>query len=253
VITPAQPAFTEKQSTFSASAYFDQGEVLAQIGVPDVDQVSFSFGRTPEAFLRIIPTEPRGRPIPFSSLNEVTGSAELLRSSGFGGLTFVNKHGAILYAPTGAHRGGPAPMRWATQLFPNGELWSVSDAIMVREREWRPAWWPLPLIPATVFEQAFYRALHKNVAVAVEQLGLVLPCTIELGLVCLSGAYLAISQDDIRGPIQPNDAIVRRELTNGDPATINAVLLEFFTEVYDKTGFARPAGLHGFPPGPPSA
>jgi hypothetical protein len=31
---------------------------LAQVGVPNVDQVSFSFARTPEAFLRIIPTQP---------------------------------------------------------------------------------------------------------------------------------------------------------------------------------------------------
>lgn len=250
---PAKPVakFIEKTPTFSPSAYFLKGEVLAQVGVANVDQVSFSFSGTPEAFLRIIPMQPRDRPIPFASLNEVAGSAELLRSTGFGGFTFVNKYGAVLYAPTGSYQGGPAPMHWATQLFQNGELWSVSDNIMIREHNGRPAWWPMPLIPATVFEQAFYKALHKNIAFAVEHLGLAFPCIVQLGLVGLTNAHLAINQDDIRGPIQPDDAIVRKELTSADPVAINAVLLEFFTEVYDKTGYARPSGLHGFPPGPP--
>ena len=245
--------FVEKTPTFSLSAYFQKGEVLAQVGVPNVDQISFSFAGAPEAFLRIIPMQPRDRPIPFASLNEVAGSAELLRSTGFGGFTFVNKYGAVLYAPTGAYPGGPAPMHWATQLFQNGELWSVSDSIIIREHNGRPAWWPMPLIPATVFEQAFYKALHKNIAFAVEHLGLTFPCTVQLGLVGLANAHLAINQDDIRGPIQPDDAIVRKELVSADPAAINALLLEFFSEVYDKTGYVRPSGLHGFPPGPPRA
>ena len=44
---------------------------------------------------------------------------------------------------------------------------------------------------------------------------------------------------------------MRKELGGGSPAAINALLLDFFNEVYDKTGYARPHGLHGFPPGPP--
>jgi nucleoside phosphorylase len=250
---PAKPAarFIEMASTFSPSAYFQRGEVLAQVGVPNVDQVSFSFAGAPEAFLRIIPVLPRDRPIPLASLNAVAGRAELLRPTGFGGITAVNKYGVVLYAPDGSYRGGPAPLHWATQLFQNGELWSVTDSITVRERSFRPAWVPIPYIPATVFERAFYEALHKNVAFTARDLGASFPCTLELGLVGLTNAHLGISNDDIRGPIQPDEAIVRRELSSADPATINAVLLEFFSEVYDKTGYVRPSGLHGFPPGPP--
>jgi nucleoside phosphorylase len=245
--------FIETPSTFSRSAYFQNGEVLAQIGVPNVDQVSFSFAGAPEGFLRIIPIQRRDRPIPYALLNEVAGSAELLRSAGSGGFTFVNHYGAILYAPNGSYRGGLAPMHWATQLFQNGELWSVSDSVIIREHNGRPAWWPMPLIPATVFEQAFYKALHKNVTMAVQHLGLTFPCAVELGLVGLAGSHLAINEEDIRGPIKPNEAIVRSELTGGAHAAVNAVLLEFFEEVYDKTGYVRPPGLHGFPPGPPRA
>jgi hypothetical protein len=87
----------------------------------------------------------------------------LLRSTGFGGCTFVNKYGAVLYAPGGSYSGGSVPMHWATQLFQNGELWSVSDSMMIREHSGRPAWWPMSLIPAIVFVQAL--ALHLGVCV----------------------------------------------------------------------------------------
>jgi hypothetical protein len=33
-------------------------------------------------------------------------------------------------------------------------------------------------------------------------------------------------------------------------ASINGALLAFFSEVHDKTGYARPATINGFPPGP---
>jgi hypothetical protein len=226
--------------------------VIARVGVPNVDQVCFSFAGAPEAFLRIIPMR-RDRPIPIASLKEVAGSAELLRSAGFGGSTCVNKYGAVLYSSDGSYRGGRAPLHWATQLFQNGELWSVTDSIIVRRHNGRPAWWPMPLIPATVLEKTFYKTLHKNGVFAVEHLGLTFPCTIELGIVGLSDAHLAINESDIRGPIQLDDAIVRKELMSADRAAINAVLLEFFNEVYDKTGYPRPVGLHGFPPGEPHA
>ncbi len=219
--------------------------------MPDVDQISFSFAGEPEAFLRIIPMQPRDRSIPLASLNEVAGNAELLRSNASGGLVCVNKYGVVLYAPNGSYHGGPAPLHWATQLFQNGELWSVSDNIIIRQRNGRPAWLPMPLITAIVLEQAFYKALHKNVAFAAKHLGLTFPCNVELGLVGLTNVYLAVNQDDIRGPIQQGEAIVRKPLTSAGPAAINSVLLEFFSEIYDKTGLARPTGLHGFPPGPP--
>jgi nucleoside phosphorylase len=54
-----RPAFLERASTFSRSAFFENGQVLAEIGVPDVDQVSFSFVGAPDGYLRIIPITPQ--------------------------------------------------------------------------------------------------------------------------------------------------------------------------------------------------
>jgi nucleoside phosphorylase len=245
--------FAEMPVTFSPSTYFTPREVLAKVGLHNVDQVSYLFTGVPAAFLRIIPTQSRDRPIPLATLKEVAERSELLRVTGFGGFACVNKYGAIFYDPNGPRPKGSAPLHTATQLFQNGELWSVSDTLMIRKHNGRPASWPMPLIPALNLEQAFYKALHKNIAFSVKELGLSFPCIVVLGLVSLTDAHLGVSLEDIRGPIQSNAVIVRRELRSADPGAINELLLEFFNEVFDKTGYPRPPGLYGFPPGPPRA
>ena len=111
----------------------------ARIGVPDVDEVQFLMTGVPEAYIRIIPTRPRERPIPVATLNQVAAGAELLRTRGFGGFTCLNKYGVLFYDPNGPHRGGPAPLHAATQLMRNGELWSISDNLIIRTRNGRPA------------------------------------------------------------------------------------------------------------------
>ena len=92
--------------------------------------------------------------------------------------------------------------------------------------------------------------LHNNAAFAASYLDLSFPCNVELGTISLNNVYIAISASDIRGPIRQDSVIVRRELSNGTPVALNALLLEFLNEVHDKTGYPRPSGLHAFPPGP---
>ncbi|MGD9631671.1 MAG: hypothetical protein AB7U97_00060 [Pirellulales bacterium] len=195
--------------------------------------------------------ERREKPLTVSSLNANVYQSEMIRATGHGGLATVNAYGAIYYDPAGAYPMGPAPLRWATQVFQNGELWSLTDTLITRERAWRPAHIPLPIIPVVTLEKGFYRALHTNVPFAVQHLGLTFPCEIELGLLNMRGAHLGVDQDDIRGPIQFDEAIVRAELDSADAAAIDTVLLAFFEEIFDKTGYARPEGLNRFPPGPP--
>lgn len=246
---PTKSVFVEVATTFSKGAFFKKGEVLAQVGVQNVDQVSFSFADGPDGYMRLIPMARRDRPIPVSSLNASINQSEMIRNTGHGGLWTTNSYGAIFYDPAGSFPMGPAALRWATQIFQNGELWSLTDTVVVRERGWRPANVPMPLIAAGVLEQSFYRALHTNVPFAVAHLGLTFPCHVEMGLLRIRGAHLGISGDDIRGPIQFDEAFVRVPLASAD--AINGALLEFFNEVFDKTGYARPENLHGFPPRPP--
>lgn len=247
------PKFVAVPSTFSKGAYFRQGEVLAKFGRHDVDQVSFSFAAGPDGYIRIIPTATRDRPIAISTLNAHVGQSEMIRNTGHGGISTTNPYGAIFYDPAGSYRGGPARLRWATQVFQNGEVWSITDTMIVRERRWRPQYLPLPFIPSTVLEQSFYHALHKNVAFAVRHLALTTPYEVELGLLQIRGACLVVTQHDIRDQMQFDEAVVRVRLDSAEPDGINSALLEFFNELYDKTGFARPENLHGFPSGPPQA
>jgi hypothetical protein len=231
-------------------AYFNKGEVLARIGVPDVDEVLFSFVEPPDAYLRIIPVTPLPAPLPRATLRELANRAPLLKKRP-GCLVAMNAYGAIAYDPAQVSRGGPAPLNWATQLFPNGELWAMSNRIIVRARNGRPDWLPIPFLPAFVFEDLFYKALHSAVAFAQENLSLTFPLQVELGLLGTKGMHIGLNMSDLRGPVHENEADSRAVLADADEATINSVLLEFFQQVHDLSGYRRPQGLHGFPPGPP--
>lgn len=248
---PPKPAFLETRFTLNAASFFDRDEVLARVGVPNVDEIQFRFQELPHAYVRIIPTIPRTNPIPNAVLLERAPPAPLLKHKQFGALTSRNGHGAMAYDPGPPSHGGPAPLSWGTQLFPNGELWLASNTIIIRERGHRPDWVPLPFIPALLTEQIFYEKTHAAVAFAEEQLGLKLPCNIELGIIDLKGVTLALYRDDLRGPIPTDKVILRRTISTGTRKEIDAALLDFFSALYDATGYARPVSLFDFPPNPP--
>ena len=244
------PVFPERRSTFNKAAYFIKGEVLAKIGVPNVDEVLFSYFDPPHAYVRIIPMTAPKNPLSRANLKEAASRAPLLKKR-LGCLVALNAHGAIAYDPAHASQGGPAPLNWATQLFQNGELWAMSNTMIVRERRGRPDWLPIPFLPAFVFEELFYETLHTGVAFGIEYLGLGFPCQVELGILNTRGMHIGITMEDIRGPVEANEAICRIVLPDTERETMNSALLEFFNQVHDLSGYQRPQGLHGFPPGPP--
>jgi nucleoside phosphorylase len=254
---PAAPvksasAFRETPSTFAKSAYFRPGETLAQVGVPNVDQIDFSFDRAPTCYMRIIPGTALPAPLSLATLNQAAAHAPLLRSMP-GGLTAINKYGAIAYEPGRVHAGGPAPLHCGTQLFRNSELWCMSALMIVFERAGRPAWVPIPLLPAFILEQILYAKLHDAIDFARANLALSFSCTVEMGLIDTAGVHLGWGGGESWGPIHQNEIILREPLTGGSKPEIDALLLKFFNEVFDATGHPRPEGLHDFPPGPPKA
>ena len=248
---PAPLPFLKIRHTLNEGAFFDQGEVLARIGVPDVDEVLFSFQELPDGFIRVIPRIGKRQPITNAALLNAARDAPLLKHRQYGGFTSLNRRGVLVYDPGGPHRGGPAPLAWGTQLFPNGEIWLASNTVVVRERGGRPDWIPLPFIPALTTEQTFYQKAHAAVTFAVSQLGLTFPADIEFGIIGIEGVYLAIHNDDIRGPMQTDKVIYSHALETGSVPEIDQALVEFFNRLYDATGHARTNGLFHFPPGPP--
>jgi nucleoside phosphorylase len=110
--------FKGRAPTYSKAAYFEKSEVLARVGVPKVDEVTFSYERGPDAYLRLLPTKNLPRPLSLAALSTAAAQAPLLRSSGYGGLTTINKHGALIYDPAGAHRGRACPHPLRHAAFP---------------------------------------------------------------------------------------------------------------------------------------
>ncbi|MGM5020059.1 5'-methylthioadenosine/S-adenosylhomocysteine nucleosidase family protein [Tardiphaga sp. 367_B4_N1_1] len=238
------------EPTLNDGSFFKQGEILARVGVKNVDEVEFTFRELPDSFIRIIPCAALPAPIALSHLNSVAGYAPLLKLKQYGAFNDVNRLGAVAYDPGGAHRGGTAPLFWATQLFPNGELWLASNTMIVRERGERPAWVPIPFIPALNLESVFFEKAHASIAFAMQHLGLTFPCLIEMGIMGTEDVTLAVVQEDMR-TIHQEQIVLRQTLSGED--NVNDALLAFFEQVYDATGYRRPDGLFGFPPNRPKA
>jgi nucleoside phosphorylase len=255
-VTPTPPsaasAFLEMPSTLSEGSFFKKGEILARVGIKDVDEVLFSFQTPPDGYLRIIPKVAYAEPIATAQLNSAARFAPLLKLPQYGCLTSVNRLGVIAYDPAGSYPGGPAPLSWATQLFPNGELWLASNKVIVRERGDRPSWVPIPFIPALSLEQIFFDKVRSALAFAVQHLRLTFPCAIEMGLIGTEDVSLAVYRDNIQ-PIRRGKVVCRESLADSSDAAVNGALLKFFNLIYDATGYARVASQFGFPPNRPKS
>lgn len=247
---PAAPPFEETPSTFNNAAYFQRSEILAQVGVPDEDEVSYSYATDSLCYLRLIPTKRLHRPLPLALLTQEVGRAPLLCPQR-GGLSKHNDYGAIVYEPGSNPPGGNAKLDASTQLFENGEMWCVGATLIVQERGQRPEWMKLPFVPSLPLEQIYYDRLRSLVSFASDRLGLNPPWQVEAGLVGIKGLHIGMPPRDFWGPIRKSE-ITHRMIVNDDkPPSYDAFLLAFFGLVYDATGYARPDNLHGFPPGRP--
>jgi hypothetical protein len=154
----------------------------------------------------------------------------------------LNQYGAIGYIPGYGER-----LKASVQLFQNGEIWSISQSLIIAELNGRPAWVKLPLIACGAFESDYYKTLHALITFARESLGLKAPWQVEFGLVGLNGLYLGMPNNEQWGPIRKSE-IIRRSIVNDDkPSTIDAALLDFFSEVFDSSGYSRPEKFNGFP------
>jgi len=95
--TPAVPKFNETPSTFTRAAYFDKKEILAQIGDPDSDEISYSYITDSLCYVRVIPTRSLPRPLALATLTTIAQRAPLLTGQRRGVSSTHNSHGAIIY------------------------------------------------------------------------------------------------------------------------------------------------------------
>lgn len=248
VVAPATP-FVETPSTFSKAAYFQKGEVIAQAGTPGMDEITYSYTTERLCYLRLIPVSAPPKLLPLSTLVRVAERAPLLKERD--ALANHNEHGAIGYNP-GNYSQKRASLNASTQLFENGEIWSIGASLIVSERNGFPDWYRLPALACLTFERVYYDALYALVRFASEHLGLEPRWQVELGLVGIKGLHLyGLDPAAPGGPIRKSEVIQRLILNDDGDSTLDDVLLDFFSKVYDAAGVRRPEGLFGFPPNRP--
>lgn len=250
--TAAPILFLETPSTFNKAAYFGKGEVLARIGEPNIDEVSFSYASKSLCYIRLIPTTRLASPLPPATLIRAVQHAPVL-SSAHNVESYHNKHGVIAYEPGPPPPGGRAKLKASTQLFHNGEIWSVGASLIIAERNGRPLSQKLPLLPCSLFEHVYRNTVQSLVRFAADHLGLGPPWQVEFGLVGCDGLYLGVRADDQWGPMRDPEIIQRTILNEDSPETLDKLILNFFSKVFDSTGYPRPENLHGFPPQRPAS
>jgi hypothetical protein len=239
--SPATP------STYNKAVYFPAGEVLAQVG--EAASASFySYSTDTFCYLRLIPVPSLERPLAVSSLTEAARQAPILSRQPGGALSSANQFGAITFEVGSQPGRGSGRLAASTQLFKNGELWSLSATMVAHERGARPAWIKLPFLASVVFERVYYDTLRALLRFAQESLSLSPPWLVECGLVGIQGLHLGIAPEDIRGPVRQADVIVRRALKNQEDSAVDKLLLDFFGMLHEATGTQRPSSLHSFPP-----
>jgi len=94
------------------------------------------------------------------------------------------------------------------------------------------------LVAAIGLEKLYVRALRNYVEVASSELGLVLPYTVEMGAVGISGVYLHVpggplNTGEFVGPIMQEKIQKRYTLTEISDQAVKQVLRNYFTEFYD--------------------
>lgn len=232
-------------------AYFKPGEVLASSGKTGPGEIGYSYDAEALCYLRLIPLPPLERPLSLANLRKVVEHAPLLSRQPEGALVGRNDYGAIAYEPSSPPSRGPGNLASSTQLFITGEIWSIGNSLIARERGDRPQWIKLPFLSSVIFERVCYDQLRTLTQFALEHLSLSAPWEVECGVAGSKGLHLWVSAQETSGPIVQTEVVTRRTMKTGSEAEIDTILLEFFNLLHAAAGTERPKGLHGFPPGRP--
>jgi hypothetical protein len=244
---PAAEKSPATPSTYNKAVYFPAGEVLAQVG--EAGSGSFySYSTDTFCYLRLIPVPSLERALAIASLTKAASEAPILSRQPGGAFSSANQFGAIAFEVGSQPGRGRGKLAASTQLFKNGELWSLNAAMVAHERGDRPAWIKLPFLASAVFERVYYDTLRALLRFAQKSLSLSPPWLAECGLVGIQGLHIGVAPEDIRGPVRHNEVIVRRTLKNMDDNAIDKLLLDFFAMLHEAAGMQRPASLHSFPP-----
>jgi hypothetical protein len=223
--------FPETPFTTSPAFFFGPSEVLARIGVKNVDEIEYRFAEPQAFYLRLIPTKARPTPLKMTELLDVVNKRRLdvLTRTVNAGFPDRNRYGAIAYEPHGT---STTPLSFS-QIFPNGEIWGVTSNLVVHRQD-------MYLVLTTSVENFYQRVLENYCSIASHELGIQPPCEVEMGAIGLGDVRLGIAMYNISEPIHVPELRLRRVLNDAGPDSVDRVVEEFLVELFDLAGEIRP-------------
>jgi hypothetical protein len=229
-----RPAFTEIQAQPRSPAYFADGNcVLASVGKRGVDEIEYRLREARVFYLRLIPQRARDPQLRFSDLLEVINKrrVQTLSRQVFAGVAARNSFGGIVYEPSGDN---PNP-KSLTQLFQNGEIWGIGTGFHLEHQGDF-------IIPAQNVEGIVLRVLQNFCDIATLEFGVAPPFCVEMGGLCLGGAFLGAGMRGERfGPIHQEQLTMRRVISDVTEKSLQAVVGEFLDQLFNLAGVDRPA------------
>ncbi|MGA7412865.1 MAG: hypothetical protein WBW33_20485 [Bryobacteraceae bacterium] len=251
----ARPPFPETSATYCKAAYFDKGEFIAEWGEEQYqERLEYSYEDSRLIYLRLIPTEALSGNLAISDLEKEILSAPLLGNIHGLALTVQNRFGVIKWHPGSHPKSGPAKIHASTQLFRNGEIWSIETLPLETKATVEHALGlklKCPFIPYLSFEQRYATAIPAFLRFSTEHLGFGGPWQLVCGMSGIQQVF--ITPYDRRGgyrqfgPFYGNE-VESRSVVTGEERSYQAALLTFFEKVWNAAGENRPQGLYNFPP-----
>jgi hypothetical protein len=226
--------FVETPAVDGSAAYFaDSRYPLAVVGDRDQHQITYCLDETRVFYLRLIPTKTREPQLKFAKLVDIVTRRRIqtLSQREYAGIPDRNSFGAIVYEPP--HRPPNNEPVSLTQLFRNGEIWSIGTGF---HNQFEAGL----VIFVKTLENVATRVCDNFCNVAREELGVDPPYSIEIGGVGLSGVQLVVAENVLAGPIHQNEIKVRRVINEVSANSVGAVVAEFMDRLHELAGTDRP-------------
>lgn len=237
-------ALLETKSTYDQAVFFKKGEVLAKSGDAEYNEVvEYVFETSRLCYLRMLPGYSLAKPILLAELKHRAQTVPVIKTVS-GAIVDHNPHGAIRLEPKTYPPNGRASINSATQLFENGEIWTITSTLIQR-RGGNAS----DFLHCTSFEETYRNTLTAFCRFTREHIGEAdMPWVVEFGMTGIQDIELAVyPHTEGWGPIRKPQIWKRIPLRQLNPSFVDRALLDFFGAVYDLTGRHRPKGLYGFP------
>lgn len=218
-----------------SGTYFDPFEVLGRIGEEqDGDLLNLHHGGDRYFSLRMIPNVALEEPVAKHALIKMVRQLPL---SPFGrergGFWQANKYGAIALEPKNNNNDR---LDASTQAFANGELWGISEYLLVDNERGR-------FIPTGAVEESLAFTINNYLEFAGQALGLTPPYDFEFSAKGISAFGLVVKDfmGHRRAPLHDDSFLLRLTLTQPSNEGIKKLVDACMAKLYDAAGLPPPS------------